>query len=614
MLIWSRAPHLTTASQPHHLTDAFKHGQRSIPIFQRRHGHSATGFVKPGAKVVISVYIKAARNLAKNRSPSVLKCSQSMPTPSSCERSPACVAWRVSRLHGRLAVRVCRSAVPAACRDDSSQQRRQLAPITIAMLATLALLAACAGSIAVVMHKGDQVGDHASEGAEESIAVLATANGRTAAQPAPISKQRSDGSTAVSSSGGGGSHTHVDMHGGSSKLGSDDSIRPTGYVGLDQIREPTATQGVGSSANSGSSTGGTTQSGSARFTSWRLADDRCGARFSAPDGTQIGQCDPASAKPCCSRYGWCGGSDEHCFCESGSCVDYRAVASSALPISSAPRPRPMSRPFEGAPKAFMGTLNTDGLDTLGLDTSLVFPPMAMSTEMVGDCRNSLKLRNERTLLADQTNFGEREPFNDLGKSIPYHPQLIVLHETVGSAASTINFFRTAHPRDADQASYHVMIERDGTLIRFVPDGNRAFGAGSSAYNDFAVQTRSDLKGSINNVALHVSLESPADGRGHVSKHSGYTDQQYRAISEMVLLWQARYGIPFEHVTTHQAVDRSGMRSDPRSFSWSKFDSYHKRACSTCLFQEYHTKLTRPPGGWGSLQAMRQQLQRQVVGG
>ena len=45
---------------------------------------------------------------------------------------------------------------------------------------------------------------------------------------------------------------------------------------------------------------------------WRY-DGKCGWYYPLPDGTPS-QCDPDGDKPCCSRYGWCGSTTEHCSC------------------------------------------------------------------------------------------------------------------------------------------------------------------------------------------------------------------------------------------------------------------------------------------------------------
>lgn len=55
-------------------------------------------------------------------------------------------------------------------------------------------------------------------------------------------------------------------------------------------------------------------------TMW-LEDFHCGPMFLLPDGTAA-ECNPASVTPCCNLdNGWCGGSEDHCFCS--RCIDYR---------------------------------------------------------------------------------------------------------------------------------------------------------------------------------------------------------------------------------------------------------------------------------------------------
>jgi N-acetyl-anhydromuramyl-L-alanine amidase AmpD len=177
--------------------------------------------------------------------------------------------------------------------------------------------------------------------------------------------------------------------------------------------------------------------------------------------------------------------------------------------------------------------------------------------------------------------------------VPHRPQLIVLHETVLPVEATLRYFATAHPRDEDQASYHLLVDRQGRRLRIADDGARAFGAGMSAFGDFTVRTRPEAVGSINNVALHLGLESPPDGRGDAPAHSGYTPQQYASTAAQVLLWQARFGIPLSRLTTHAAVDRSRSRYDPRSFRWDRFDAAYRKAAERCGFTAYDTGQAAP---------------------
>lgn len=170
--------------------------------------------------------------------------------------------------------------------------------------------------------------------------------------------------------------------------------------------------------------------------------------------------------------------------------------------------------------------------------------------------------------AHPTNFGDRFRTDIRGQVVDYAP-LIVLHETVASAQSTLDFFQTPHPRDEDQASYHELITLRGWLLHLVPWSKRAYGAGNSVFGTETVQTNPRLAPSVNNFALHFSLETPPEGRHNGSQHAGYTDAQYRALAWLV----AQTGIDPQRITTHAAVDRSGERMDPRSFDWAKFNRY-----------------------------------------
>lgn len=175
---------------------------------------------------------------------------------------------------------------------------------------------------------------------------------------------------------------------------------------------------------------------------------------------------------------------------------------------------------------------------------------------------------EREAPADPSNYGPRLAADWQGRPVRHTPALIVLHETVVDEATALNLFRRTHNNDGQQASYHVLISRDGSRIRVVPDAERAFGAGDSDFQNMAVQLKPGLLPSVNNIALHVSLVSPSDGAdGERSSHSGYTPEQYRSLASQIAQWQALYAIQPSLVVTHEEVDRSGTRRDPRSFDW-----------------------------------------------
>jgi len=177
----------------------------------------------------------------------------------------------------------------------------------------------------------------------------------------------------------------------------------------------------------------------------------------------------------------------------------------------------------------------------------------------------------KVVAVDPSNYGDRYTQDINGRPVNNQP-IIVLHETGYSAASAINFFQKRHEDDSVQASYHTLIQLDGTVIYLVPPEKRAYGAANSVFEGFngleTVQTNPNLPPSVNNFAYHVSLETPPDGRGnnYIQAHSGYTQEQYHSLAWLI----AQSQIPEDRITTHQQVDRSGQKIDPVSFDFEQF--------------------------------------------
>jgi N-acetyl-anhydromuramyl-L-alanine amidase AmpD len=168
-----------------------------------------------------------------------------------------------------------------------------------------------------------------------------------------------------------------------------------------------------------------------------------------------------------------------------------------------------------------------------------------------------------------SNFSERQKQDAFGNRVDPKPRVVVLHETVYGLNSAINTFVTPHPQDDDQVSYHMLVGEDGRIIQALDPGKRAFGAGYSAFHGEWVITNQKVGGSINNFALHLSLETPLDGENDDLGHSGYSQAQYDAMALVLANWMRRYQIPAENITTHRYVDLGGERADPRSFNWNE---------------------------------------------
>ncbi|BEV36220.1 peptidoglycan recognition protein family protein [Synechococcus sp. M16CYN] len=169
---------------------------------------------------------------------------------------------------------------------------------------------------------------------------------------------------------------------------------------------------------------------------------------------------------------------------------------------------------------------------------------------------------------DPTNFGERFTRDAFGRRLDATPRIIVLHETVYSVNSAVNTFLTPHLRDEDQASYHTLVSLDGRVLDLVDPLKRAYGAGFSAFLGEWAITNKNLKGSVNNFALHLGLETPPSGANAHSTHSGYTPKQYDVLAIVLSGWMRVFDLPPTAITTHSHVDVGGERADPRSFDWS----------------------------------------------
>ncbi len=200
---------------------------------------------------------------------------------------------------------------------------------------------------------------------------------------------------------------------------------------------------------------------------------------------------------------------------------------------------------------------------------------------------------QQVVPAHPSNYGDRFAFDVTGQPTS-NALIIVLHETVGSAQSALNLFSRNHRNDADQVSYHTLIGLDGTIYYLVPPERRAFGAGNSVFDGpngpETVRTHPVLPPSVNNFAYHISLETPSDGRGNRRTHSGYTTAQYESLAWLV----ARTRIPEGRITTHQAVDRSGSRMDPRSFNFNRFYTLLRRYPSRADITANSPAPTMPP--------------------
>lgn len=125
------------------------------------------------------------------------------------------------------------------------------------------------------------------------------------------------------------------------------------------------------------------------------------------------------------------------------------------------------------------------------------------------------------------------------------PRCIVLHHTAGR--DSLDYLT----RNARGVSTHVLIPKDGRLIRMVPDGWAAHTVGASNVGRFT--TAAGDAGSANQISLNIELEHLGDGR------DAYTDAQYHACAWQIADWWRQHGaLP---VLTHALIDTHG-KTDP----------------------------------------------------
>jgi N-acetylmuramoyl-L-alanine amidase len=113
-------------------------------------------------------------------------------------------------------------------------------------------------------------------------------------------------------------------------------------------------------------------------------------------------------------------------------------------------------------------------------------------------------------------------------------------------------------------SSHYLIGRDGSVLRLVPEAERAWHCGGS------IMPSPDERVGVNDFSIGVELVATAD--------SGYTEAQYRALGALGRGLAERLGGPLryvghEHVAGARAV-AMGLRAEPKTdpgplFDWNK---------------------------------------------
>ena len=122
---------------------------------------------------------------------------------------------------------------------------------------------------------------------------------------------------------------------------------------------------------------------------------------------------------------------------------------------------------------------------------------------------------------------------------------VVLHNDASPREeSTLSW--TSAP--VSKVSYHVLIGRDGTAYRLVPDTRRAWAVGKAIWRGVT---------DVNSVSLNLAFSNRNDGNERL------TVAQMAAAKAVIADWKRTWAI--EEVTTHKIVARPvGRKHDPEA--------------------------------------------------
>jgi len=124
---------------------------------------------------------------------------------------------------------------------------------------------------------------------------------------------------------------------------------------------------------------------------------------------------------------------------------------------------------------------------------------------------------------------------------------IVLHaDAAADAQASISWIRSPKSK----VSYHSLVDRDGTVYRFVEPARRAWHAGVSTFMG---------KDNVNDFSLGLSFANRNDGK------EPYTDAQYVSGAAVAAGWMKLFpGITFARITTHAAIRDAWRRRYPEA--------------------------------------------------
>lgn len=131
-------------------------------------------------------------------------------------------------------------------------------------------------------------------------------------------------------------------------------------------------------------------------------------------------------------------------------------------------------------------------------------------------------------------------------------------------------------------SAHYLVDREGTVHRFVPEERVAFHAGkgrlswmperTNQLNEHAIGIEILNVGSWRDMKTFMKKEAYDEFASKYPNWIGYTDAQYAALRKLVEDIRSRHPIPFDryHIIGHEEYAGAGRRTDPGElFDWTR---------------------------------------------
>lgn len=133
---------------------------------------------------------------------------------------------------------------------------------------------------------------------------------------------------------------------------------------------------------------------------------------------------------------------------------------------------------------------------------------------------------------------------------------VVLHaDASDKAQASVSWIRSKESK----VSYHALIDRDGTVYRFVETIRRAWHCGKSSFGGLS---------DVNNFSLGLAFSNKNDGQ------EPYTDAQYESAALVIMAWMQLFpAITLDRITTHAAIALPiGRKNDPLGFDVERLKS------------------------------------------